>query len=234
MVFETSYTVTEADIIAGKVVNEATATGTIPDSEDPVPDEPGIKEDPTEDPKAHLTINKVTTSTPVNGETYALGETITYSITATNDGNLTITNITVTDDLTGEAWPVASLAPGASIDFTTAYTVTEADILAGQVVNEATATGTSLDPDTRLEVTPGVDPEPTDEKNGHITISKVTTSTSGRELGYVAGETITYRITVTNDGNLTITNITVEDNLTGGRWTINSLAPGAAQSFETT
>ena len=49
----------------------------------------------------HLTVKKEITSPPANGETYALGETITYRITVTNDGEDTVTDITVTDALTG-------------------------------------------------------------------------------------------------------------------------------------
>ena len=65
----------------------------------------------------------------------------------TNDGNLTITDITVTDELTGDKWAIESLAPGESEAFEASYTVTEADVLAGQVVNVATGKGTSPDPD---------------------------------------------------------------------------------------
>ena len=53
------------------------------------------------EPNPHLTLTKETTSTPANGETYALNETITYEIIVTNDGNLTVTNIVVTDTVTG-------------------------------------------------------------------------------------------------------------------------------------
>ena len=107
----------------------------------------------------------MTTSTPANGSAYALDEEITYEITVTNDGNLTITDIEVTDDLTGDSWTIASLAPGESETFTTSYTVTEADVLAGEVLNVATATGTSPDPDEPdVPVDPGEDPEPTEEE----------------------------------------------------------------------
>ena len=79
----------------------------------------------------------------------------------------------MTDELTKGEWTIASLAPGASKDFETSYTVTEADILSGEVVNVATATGTSPDPDEpEVPVTPGEDPEPTDDKNGHLTVTK--------------------------------------------------------------
>ena len=74
-------------------MNEATAKGTSPDPDDPdVPVTPGVDPEPTEDKNGHLKVDKITTSTPANGEKYALGETITYKITVTNDGNLTITD----------------------------------------------------------------------------------------------------------------------------------------------
>ena len=229
-VFPTSYTVTEADILAGEVVNVATGKGTSPDPDEPdVPVVPGVDPEPTEEKNGHLTITKETTSEPANGETYALGEEITYEITVTNDGNLTITDIEVEDELTGETWTIASLAPGAEEVFPTSYTVTEADILAGEVVNVATGKGTSPDPDEPdVPVVPGVDPEPTEEKNSHLTIVKTTTSTPTKAEGYMPDETITYQITVTNDGNVTITGITVTDELTGDEWPIDSLVPGAS------
>ena len=227
--------VTEADILAGKVVNVATATGTSPDPDEPdVPVTPGEDPEPTEDPKGHITITKVTTSKPANGEAYVLGEKITYKITVTNDGNLTITNIKVTDALTGDTWTIASLAPGASEEFTAEHVVTEADILAGKVVNVATATGDSPDPDEPdVPVTPGEDPEPTEEKNAKLTVTKETTSTP-TDSAYVLDDTITYKVTVKNEGNVTLTNIVVKDELTGDEWTIASLAPGASQEFTAT
>ena len=112
---------------------------------------------------------------------------IEYKITVKNDGNLTITDITVEDELTQESWQVASLAPGETQDFTTSYTVTEADILAGEVLNVATGKGTSPDPDEPdVPVVPGPDPEPTEEKKGHLTITKETTSTAKAESGKYA------------------------------------------------
>ena len=120
---------------------------------------------------------------------------------------------------------MASLAPGASREFEASYTVTEADVLAGSVVNTATAKGTSPDPDEPdVPVTPGDVTVPTEDPNGHLTVTKAVTSTTP-EAGYALGDVITYRITATNDGNLTITNITVTDELTGDEWTVASLAP---------
>ena len=222
-----THVITETDILAGEYKNEVTAK--LGDRE-----KEGDDTVVTEDKDGHLTITKVTTSEPENGESYALGETITYKITATNDGNLTITDITVKDELVNKTWKIASLAPGESEEFTAEYVVTEADILAGEVVNVATATGTSPDPDEpEVPVEPGKDPEPTEEKKGHVTVTKETTSTPANGEAYVPGEAINYKITVTNDGNLTVANITVTDDLTGEEWTIASLAPNKSETITT-
>jgi uncharacterized repeat protein (TIGR01451 family)/gliding motility-associated-like protein len=48
-----------------------------------------------------------------------------------------------------------------------------------------------------------------------------------------AGDEINYTIVVTNTGNTTLTNVVIEDPLTGLKETIEELAPGAAIEFET-
>ena len=112
-----------------------------------------------------MTVTKKTTSTPKSSEGYALGETITYEITVENDGNLTISNISIIDELPGfefdEGQTVTgiTLKPGEKTSVTGSYVVTMDDVIAGEVVNEATAEGeTKGDPP---EITPGKDPEPT-------------------------------------------------------------------------
>jgi hypothetical protein len=223
--FTAKHKVTEADILAGSVINEATAT-----ADGPVPPviDPDEEEDPTVDPEGHLVITKMTTSEPANGEAYDLSEEITYEIKAENTGNQTLTNVKVKDDLTGDEWTIASLAPGKSETFTATYEVTEADILAGSVINEATATADG-------PVPPVIDPDkeenPTEDPKGHLTISKTTTSSPNLARGYVLDEVIRYSITVLNDGNVTISDITVTDELTGDEWTIDALKPGESQTF---
>ena len=232
-VFTTETTVTEADILSGHIINDATATGTSPDPDKPdVPVDPGHTDDDPEDKNGHLTVVKETTSTAPEGG-YKLGDTVSYKITAKNDGNLTITDITVTDERTGLSEKIASLAPGAEQVFTTETTVTEADILSGHIINDATATGTSPDPDKPdVPVDPGHTDDDPEDKNGHLTVVKETTSTAP-EGGYKLGDTVSYKITAKNDGNLTITDITVTDERTGLSEKIASLAPGAEQVFTT-
>ncbi len=101
-----------------------------------------------EDPNYDVNILKSVTSTPKNGGAYVVGETITYSITAENKGNVTVYDLEIKDELTGDSWTIEELAPGETYEpaFTTSYTVTEEDALAGSVTNTATGQGTSKDP----------------------------------------------------------------------------------------
>ena len=232
--FETTYTVTEADVLAGSVLNVATAKGKSPDPENPeVPADPSEVETDTAEKEPHLTVLKLITNKPADNEGYALGEEIQYSITATNDGNLTLTDVEVVDEKTGDKWTIPSLAPGESKTFETTYTVTEADILAGSVLNVATAKGKSPDPENP-EVPADRSEVETDtaKKNPHLTILKLITNKPADNEGYAVGEEIQYSITVTNDGNLPLTDVEVVDEKTGDKWTIPSLAPGESKTFE--
>jgi uncharacterized repeat protein (TIGR01451 family) len=89
--------------------------------------------------------------------TVTLGDTLTYQFVATNNGNVTLTNVTIVDPLPGlsalacsPAQP-ATLAPLASMTCTATYVVTGADAEAGSISNTATAdsdqTGPVEDPE---------------------------------------------------------------------------------------
>ena len=228
--FTAVYKVTEKDILEGEVVNTATAEGTSPDPEEPeVPVTPGEKEDPTDTPKANLFVEK--TAQPDADGVYNLGDEIAYTIKVVNNGNVTVTDIDVADDLTGATWEIESLAPGEAEEFTTSYTVNEDDILNGSITNVATVEGT--DPDGEPVENEGTETVSTDTTDSHMTVTKTTTSNPGEDGTYGLGDTITYQIVATNDGNLTLTNVVVTDDLTGDEWTVESLAPGESKTFET-
>ena len=153
-------------------------------------------------------------------------------MTVKNEGNVTVTEGKLDDDhadLSGETF---ELAPGETAEFTYTYTVTQADVDAGRIVNvvKANATAARGDDPEEAEGTATV----TAEQNPKMTVNKVTTSTPKDPKGYAEGEKITYKITVKNEGNVTISDITVTDKLTGDEWKIDSLAPAGEKSFETT
>ena len=132
----TTYTLTQADVDAGHVANTASVAGTPPigavvaatDSTDsPITAGPAI------------TLDK--TAVAPSGNT--AGSTVAYSFLVTNTGNVTLTSVDVDDPKVGPVTcPVTSLAPGASTTCTKTYTLTQADVDAGSVVNTATASGT--------------------------------------------------------------------------------------------
>jgi len=145
----------------------------------------------------------------------------------TNTGNVTLTNVTVSDPSALVAGgPIAVLAPGASdsVTFTAAHTVTQADLDAGSYINTATASGT---PPTGPAVTDSATASAAAEQHPSISlVKKAEPETFG-----AAGDVITYTFTVTNTGNVTLTNVMVSDRMiTVAGGPIASLAPGASDS----
>ncbi|MGM9952647.1 MAG: InlB B-repeat-containing protein [Intestinibaculum porci] len=235
-----TYTVTEKDIIAGKIKNIVTMKDvddpTPEDPNDPDPkDNPGEKTVETEDKHPHLTITKQADTS----KQYTLGDTITYTIKAKNDGNLTLTNIILKDDLTGDTFTIDSLKPQEeSSDFTVNYKVTQQDVNKGKVTNVATVNKvddpTPDDPtDPDPEVTPGKEEVDITKTNPSVTVTKKTTSTPKDGKAYQLGETITYEITVKNDGNLPLSAFKLHDDMTNENFDVKASKPGDTQSFTT-
>ncbi|MEU8386255.1 hypothetical protein AB0C32_44865, partial [Streptosporangium sp. NPDC048865] len=223
-----TYTVTQADIDAGSVVNTATASGT-PPAGSPVTSDPSTAT-LTAAPISGLVVLKTVAPSTVTD----VGGTVIYSYLVTNTGNRTLTGVGVTDTAfsgTGAppvvTCPATTLAPGASTTCTGTYTVTQADIDAGSVVNTATASGT---PPTGPPVTSApstatltADPLPT------LALLKTATPATVS----VAGQTVTYSYLVTNTGNVTLTGVNAVDTAFSGTGTppaatcpVTTLAPG--------
>ena len=168
---------------------------------------------------------KVVNKTADDAE-YKLGDTVTFTITATNIYDVPKTlKLTEKENVELVQDTFENVAPGATVTTTATHTISEADILNGSFINTVTVTI-----DKEWAADKKVD---TEDKNGHMTVAKTSTSEPASADGYMLGETIEYRIVVTNDGNLTMTNVKVEDELTGLNETIDSLAPGEEKEFTT-
>jgi len=160
-------------------------------------------------PEPALSLQKVGSLTVAH-----IGDTVAYTLTVQNTGNITLTNVTVTDAKLGIDEAIGDLAPGASAQVTGSYTVTEADV-AG-IVNTATAASDQTEPvsDTwTVEVITG--PALAIAKVGSATVAK-------------PGDVVDYVLTVTNIGDVTLTNVTVVDAKLGIDTNVGSLAPGAS------
>ena len=149
-VFTVTYVVSSDDMDRGRVVNTVTAKAdSIKDpksGEDKTPEGSDEAKDFTDIPVANLAVEKTITNAKTDGAPFKLGETINYSITVQNNGNVPIANVVVEDDLTGLEENIDSLAVDAKKTFTTSYTVQESDLGSGdygKVTNTVTASGTA-------------------------------------------------------------------------------------------
>lgn len=86
-----------------------------------------------------------------------LGDVLSYRITTTNTGNVTLTDVTVSDDRITPGSTVCAAVPArGDCSLTGTYTVAIADVQAGEVVNTATADSNETDPVTASTTTPVV------------------------------------------------------------------------------
>lgn len=149
------------------------------------------------------------------------GDTINYSITVANNGNVTLNDITVVDTMLGISTTIDSLAPGAAYPLDGSYTVKSSDT--GTLVNTATASATheghSISAMGSVSVTVAI-------ANPSLSVTKQANRSSA-----AAGDTINYLIIVANNGNVTLNDITVEDAKLEIITSITSLAPGAFKLF---
>lgn len=133
---KTTYTVSQADIDSGSILNVAVATvGEL--------EEEGSVEVPAEFNSA-IAVEKTANVT----EFTAVGQVVSYTITVTNTGNTTLTNVLVKDPLTGLEETIEKLTPGQSVTFQTNYTVTLEDIERGSVLNTVFVTAEDPKGDT--------------------------------------------------------------------------------------
>ncbi|MEZ4793371.1 MAG: hypothetical protein R2783_07900 [Gelidibacter sp.] len=156
-IYTSDYAVTQSDIDAGMVSNQATVTGTGTggtDVSDLSDDDSVLEDDATETTLCQETpsiaLIKAGTFNDSDGDGCSdAGETITYTFTVTNQGNTSITNVVLNDPMLGGDIALASgdtdsdneLDVDETWIYTSDYAVTQSDIDAGMVSNQATVTG---------------------------------------------------------------------------------------------
>jgi uncharacterized repeat protein (TIGR01451 family) len=172
------------------------------------------------------TVEKVTDAEGIEYEEkefQAVGDLIYYLVTVTNNGNVVLSNIVLSDDLATLAGE-GTLNSGASISRDYTYAVTQEDLNRGYINN--TASVTADDPDSS-EVSDSKTLIVEAQQEKALSITKTASVASFSQTG----EEISYTVVVTNNGNVTLTNVAVLDPLIGRNETIASLAPKASQTF---
>ena len=169
-----------------------------------------------------------------------LGDTIAYSYTVTNTGNVTLASVAVSDPTAGDVNcppPAApGLAPGASETCTAdnSYRVTQADIDNGSVVDTATATGTDTQGNTSPASAPSTATVPTVAAAPSVSLAKIGEASGGDSNPLVVGETIPYDYLVTNTGNVDLASVAVSDPSIGAVTCPPPASPGLAPGDEET
>ena len=216
---EGSYEVKQEDIDAQKPVKNMVVG--IYDNEE--------KTSETENPVVEATQN-MSVVKEADKTTVKAGDTVNYTITVTNTGNVTLTKIPVTDVLTTSkgtqnltlyldkeyTTPVTEIeklevtGEGSTIKLYAKYDVTQADIDAQQtIINVATAKDTDSKevPVTPEKSNPSIDVQKT------IVKVKDTEISANTEVAIKAqkDDKITYQIVATNNGNTTLSNVKITD-----------------------
>jgi uncharacterized repeat protein (TIGR01451 family) len=222
-IFTASYQLTQVDIDAGHVANSATASGTntvngIIKSTDavdtPVPQAPAIELKKT----AALNLGTDNTS--------SVGDIVTYSFTLTNTGNTTLDDVRVADPMSLAGLTISlaefdNFKPGDQKLFTGTYALKQADIEAGKVENQATASGLPKSKSVRIS---SLSDDPTTPAAKDKTILKIPQAPKialVKQIGNVAdtnntgftdaGDIVTYTFKVKNEGNVPLTDVYVKD-----------------------
>jgi uncharacterized repeat protein (TIGR01451 family)/LPXTG-motif cell wall-anchored protein len=211
--FTGSYVITLADINAGRFHNVATVTGTPPGENPPVTDDGDADTPLPQNPGIRLFKNGALNLGPdgmINP-----GDTILYTFTVENTGNVTLSGLVLTDLDFGDLDVTCPWDGNPAFDFlpgfvnrencTAEYSVTQADIDAGEVNNCATIEATTPSEQTvEAEACTTVDEPPEAE----IDIVKTAMTPEVN-----VGDLVRYEIAVTNIGNVTLSNVQVIDAL---------------------
>ncbi|NEM07508.1 DUF7507 domain-containing protein [Geodermatophilus normandii] len=202
-------TVSEADLRAGEVGTDATATATWTAGAVTVTSPPAAVVMATAAPVGRLQLAGTAT-----GTASAVGDRITYRWVVSNAGTATMTGVEVADSAGGTATCAATvLAPSESTDCTGGepYTLGQGDMDAGRPVGlTATALGT---PGSGSVVRSGPASAPVAVAAARPALTAVTTAdwADDGDRALEAGETVTWTVAVTNTGDVTLEDLRVSD-----------------------
>ena len=225
-----TYKITETDIANGSFVNTVKVEfegGKSFENTDTVI---------TVDPVRSYTLTKKSSESNHENGMFKAGETIHYTLTVTNTGNQTLENIEITDTLNAAGtisniqgadskqdgkvtiFTISSLAPKAEATIIYDYVVQEAD--KGNTISNA-AVGTPANPEDPDGEKPG-DNTDNPVENPKLEVRKdivSITAADGTQKDKAGkadlNDIITYSVTVTNTGNMKLTNVKITDSLEG-------------------
>jgi|GEM_PF-5290040 len=217
LTWQRDYVVTQEDIDSRPaIVNQAFVTGRSPAGPlDELPSQPTPLDYGTTDVPLNrapvVELEKTLTGVTLSGDTARPGDMATFAILVRNGGNVTLSNLKVSDPLLNWEQTIATLAPGASESFTAELTLTQAHIDAKRIVNTAIVTGDAANGE---KVNDADEAEVTFTQRPALSLVKTAVVKDLNGNGYMdQADEIEYSFEVRNTGNVTLTNITVTDPL---------------------
>jgi uncharacterized repeat protein (TIGR01451 family) len=157
----------------------------------------------------------------VNPPAAAPGETVVFTITLQNIGNVDLINVRITDPLIGLDETLGDIPVGASVTIDWPFVI-PADALAGvTIANTVIITANNLP-----------EPETVGTVVDVLAVPRVTLTKTADRTVVPPGETVTFTITLSNSGNTALTNIAVTDDLTGFSTVIPILAIGQTELLQ--
>ena len=160
---------------------------------------------------------------------FLVGEPVVFEIEVTNTGNVTLTNVTVTDPLAADCARESGTLPDLDPGESTSYTCELAGGATTSLTNVATVAGTApggttVGDNDPSAITVSVEPDP------KIDIRKQAEGADTR--AFLVGDPVTFLIVVTNTGNVTLTDVTVTDPLEPAcAAMLGTLLPGETVSY---
>lgn len=222
----------QGDLDAGRLVNDATVTVTAVSASATAPPPVAANATVTLPRTTAVRLAKTATlseSGVANGRADA-GDRISYPLTVTNSGTTTISTIAVSDPMIGPVTCLATtLAPGLSTTCTGAsYLVTQGDIddPAATLVNTATVSATGADGARVQDSATAPVTKGTQRSALLLAKSAQLTGDANSDGKAQAGDVVSYRFTLTNDGTRSLTAPVVEDTLLARHLLRTSAPPG--------
>ena len=248
-----SFVITQQAIDAGGVSNTVTVVASSPgktndifdisddgdDTDGNTQNDPTITRTTTITPSSSIVLTKAASISDTNGDgSIGLGDTITYTLVATNTGNDALSSVVITDvlsDLTGNTLSLTtqptfdsanlgsaegSLQVGEQATYRATFIVDNQAMNAGGVSNTATVTAqgtnstvtdTSDDPSTSTPNDPTITLLSTVTPQSSIEVTKTATITDNGNGTTGLGDTITFLITIENTGNTILSSLDVND-----------------------
>ena len=219
-ILKAKHTLTQTEVDFGSFSNQASASGKNPQNvtvSDLLSDDPAttVLDDATVTPILAAP-SMLFTKTALNGVSKA-GDVINYTLIVRNTGNVTLSNLAITDGGAdaGSISPstIANLLPGAMVTVTAKHTLTQAEVNSGRFSNQANVLAydpkghkinqISDDPNTIAANDPTI-----------VTIGSTASIVLTKEAdnsGVKAGDVINYILIAKNTGNVTLTNVMVVD-----------------------